>query len=333
MRGSIIEAKRSDLSIASDDFEVMHRTLSSLSSPTMNYDDFVTFQAKRAPNTMARFFTSQNYLMFPKDERGEILVESFLRFVKRSLDVEVISLQLIAQVHSNDSSLGFINEQELERFILAKIPEVGACQELPESFYPYYVFTASRRFLFFLDSRRTRRISVKKLAHSAVMEELLFLQRISQHADYIDQQTANQIASNWFSGSNALRVFSLYVELDSDQNGMLNQDELGAFTGPNNDQVQLTRTAVRRIFEENITYHPMEMDYKVSSVGDASNPHIPHTHPGPPIPRTPRTPHTPQTFLDLYLALEYKSTVEAMTYFWRVLDIDKCGKLTSAAIR
>lgn len=37
-----------------------------------------------------------------------------------------------------------------------RIPEMNACQDLPESFYPYYVFTASRRFLFFLDSRRTR---------------------------------------------------------------------------------------------------------------------------------------------------------------------------------
>lgn len=44
---------------------------------------------------------------------------------------------------------------------------------------------------------------------------------------------------------------------------MLSQDELYEFTGPVNESVQLSRTAVRRIFEENITYSPMEMDYKV----------------------------------------------------------------------
>ena len=103
------------------------------------------------------------------------------------------------------------------------------------------------------------------------------------------------------SGGNALRVFSLYVELDKDQNGMISQEELLAFTGPPNEQVQLSRTAIQRIFEENITYQPMVMDYK--------------------------------TFLDLYLALEYKSTIEAITYFWRVLDIDKCGRLTPTAIK
>ena len=64
------------------------------------------------------------------------------------------------------------------------------------------------------------------------------------------------------SGGNALRVFSLYVELDKDQNGMISQEELLAFTGPPNEQVQLSRTAIQRIFEENITYQPMVMDYK-----------------------------------------------------------------------
>ena len=44
---------------------------------------------------------------------------------------------------------------------------------------------------------------------------------------------------------------------------MLSQDELYEFTGPVNESVQLSRTAVKRIFEENITYSPMEMDYKV----------------------------------------------------------------------
>lgn len=42
----------------------------------------------------------------------------------------------------------------------------------------------------------TRRIRVKKLAHSAVMEEMLFLQRISRHREEIDQKTfLNQVGS------------------------------------------------------------------------------------------------------------------------------------------
>ena len=300
VRQSVAKEIREGTAVSPDDFEALYRTLTG-GSTTLTYDDFLQ-HATTAPPHLRRFFTAQNYLMFPKDQRCGILVEPFLRFVQRTIDVETVSLQLVAHAAEN-SAQGFLNERELERFILDRIPEIGACVELPESFFPYYVFTASRRFLFFLDSRRTRRINIKKLAHSAVMEELLFLQRISQSPEQMESPAvATQVATNWFSGINALRVFSLYVDLDKDQNGMLSQEELLAFTGPvSNDQVQLTRTAVRRIFEENITYQPLEMDYKA--------------------------------FLDLYLALQYKATTEAMSYFWRVLDIDKCNRLTPAAIR
>jgi hypothetical protein len=51
---------------------------------------------------------------------------------------------------------------------------------------------------------------------------------------------------------------------------MLTQEELLAFTGPPNESVQLSRTAVRRIFEENINYSPMEMDYKVWCVASCT---------------------------------------------------------------
>lgn len=44
-----------------------------------------------------------------------------------------------------------------------------------------------------------RRIRVKKLAHSAVMEEMLFLQRISRHREEIDQKTfLNQVSEAVF---------------------------------------------------------------------------------------------------------------------------------------
>jgi hypothetical protein len=42
-------------------------------------------------------------------------------------------------------------------------------------------------------------------------------------------------SSNWFSAMNALRVYSIYLELDTDMNGMLSRQELaryGAVPGP-----------------------------------------------------------------------------------------------------
>ena len=49
----------------------------------------------------------------------------------------------------------------------------------------------------------------------------MFLQRITRYRGEIDRKTfLNQVNSNWFSGNNALRVFSVYVALDKDLDGM-----------------------------------------------------------------------------------------------------------------
>ena len=267
----------------------------------LNYDDFLRHATSPTiPRTLRRFFTAEHYLMFPKDHHGGILTASFVKYVQRSVDVEAVSLQLLA--HAKETA-GYINERELERFLYERIPEIGACAALPESFYPYWCFTAARFILFFIDARRTRRLPIKKLAHSVVINELLLLKRSSSYSTEADADAdAIDPDASWFSGANALKVFASFVDLDSDQNGILCEEELLAFAGPTAAvAVQLTRTAVRRIFEENITYEPQEMDYK--------------------------------TFLDLYLALQHKTTVEALSYFWRLLDIEKCGRLTPTAIR
>lgn len=145
-----------------------------------------------------------------------------------------------------------ISEQQLNSYLFRLINEIDVGGKMHESFYEYYVYTASQKFTFFLDSRRTNLMSIKKLAHSAVMEELLSLRRLSHN--YFSHLSVNntpededlnmqlamefenmvctcvllisffshlvQSASNWFSGSNAVKIYSLFLELDKDQNGI-----------------------------------------------------------------------------------------------------------------
>ena len=105
--------------------------------------------------------------------------------------------------------------------------------------------------------------------------------------------------TNWFSASNALRVYSGYLELDSDQNGMLSPAELGNYQG------RLYTTAfVQRLFQECHTYgsgardsvtgeQVLEIDYK--------------------------------TYLDVVLASENRNSLPSQRFFFKFLDVGHRG--------
>jgi serine/threonine-protein phosphatase 2A regulatory subunit B'' len=71
---------------------------------------------------------------------------------------------------------GYLREQDLENFVYALIPNLPCLEDLQENFYPFYVFTAVRKFLFFLDVKRTGKVSLDAILESPVLEELMQLQ-------------------------------------------------------------------------------------------------------------------------------------------------------------
>ena len=101
--------------------------------------------------------------------------------------------------------------------------------------------------------------------------------------------------NNWFSAGNALRVYSQYLELDTDQNGMLSPSELLQFRGGT-----LTESFVHRVFQECHTYSG-EMDYKA--------------------------------FLDFVLGVEYRVSHQSLRYLFRVLDLQRAGQLGRFELR
>ena len=60
---------------------------------------------------------------------------------------------------------GFLREQDLESYIYDLIPQLPALRDLEENFYPFYVFTAVRKFFFFLDPKRRGQLGRLKLCH------------------------------------------------------------------------------------------------------------------------------------------------------------------------
>lgn len=251
----------------------------------LDYELYKSMSMKM-PLIMKRFFTAEVFLKLPRDTDSCILVEDLLGYINFHCILEETMLDIAAYAHSDS---GFIEELELERYIFDSIPSFVPLQNVHESMYPFITITAVKRFMFFLDPHKTRRVNIKKLVQSPMMR------------DFLELRTKTQLpASNWFSYANVRMVYSQYLDLDSEKRGTLCQEDLRRFTGIPKGSIQLTPAIVSRIFEENISYQPPEMDYKA--------------------------------FLDLVLALENRQTFQSIRYFFRLLDIEGTGRLTSMSI-
>eukprot|EP00392_Amoebophrya_sp_AT5.2_P014860 g15031.t1 len=208
------------------------------------------------------FFTARSFLKFGS-LIGEIGIVPFFSYVVRKVNNKQTRImseletrsqeELPAATFSFGLSLGYLREKDVENFIFELIPTLPQLQQLQEEFYPFYVFTAVRKFFFFLDPKRTGKIWIRNLLVVSILPELYELR--AESPNVADE-------SNWFSVENALRVYGQYLELDTDQNGMLSPSELGKYGSG-----MLTDEIIGRVFEEYQTYRDesatsQEMDYK-----------------------------------------------------------------------
>lgn len=236
------------------------------------------------------FFIPSTFLKFPRDHNGCIAIGPFFMFVVRKVNIRQTRVQLS---YYDVLGCGYLREKDMENFIFELIPTLPQLDSLQEEFYPFYVFTAVRKFFFFLDPKRTGRLHIKELLSSSILPELYELRQEQPLA-------STEFENNWFSMQSALRVYGAYLELDEDQNGMLSKKELSRF-----GSCMLTDVFIDRVFEEYQTYRDAEtgeneMDYK--------------------------------TFLDFVLAMENKNTKQAIQYFWKLIDIHHKGCLDGFTI-
>lgn len=248
----------------------------------INYESFCIVRHEM-PAKAARYFAPSVFVRFERDQYDRISTQAFFQFVCGH--VTLAQTRVALSLYDVTAS-GSLREQDLENYIFNLIPDLPPLRTLQENFYPFYVFTAVRKFIFFLDPKRTGRVSIKNLVSSRILSELLELRR----QGWVEEENRR----NWFSGSNALRVYSQYLELDADHNGMLNRAELARY-----NMGTLTSAFVDRVFQECHTYSG-EMDYK--------------------------------TFLDFVLAMENRNTSQSIRYFFRLLDVEKTGRLTTFTI-
>jgi hypothetical protein len=186
--------------------------------------------------------------------------------------------QALIHLQLQDSDrIGYIREDGIEKFIHSLIHRLQGLRSLPGDFIQFYVYTASRRFMFILDPSRRGRIYIPEILSSNVLEEFITL---SEH------NTSK--TSNWFAVESAHSVYSKYLDMDVDADGMLSKEEIMKYPGS-----MLTSLAVERLLQEHLSFESM-IDYK--------------------------------GYLDLILALTYPSSPSSVRYLWQLLDIKKQGR-------
>lgn len=93
----------------------------------------------------------------------------FFSYVVRKVNIKQTRIQLS---YYDTIGHGYLREKDMENFIFELIPTLPQLSQLQEEFYPFYVFTAVRKFFFFLDPKRTGKIFIRDLLPSTILPEL-----------------------------------------------------------------------------------------------------------------------------------------------------------------
>jgi len=253
----------------------------------INYDSFCIIGSRQSEKSH-KFFKASVFLKFPRDQHGRISARAFFRYVMRKVRLTRLRISLTCY---DEIGQGYLREQDLENYVFEQIPSLPQLQGLEQDFYPYYVFTAVRKFMFFLDPMRKGKVSIRDIVASPILHQF---NQLRQKQDSTQAQKAAR-KRDWFSSRSALEVYATYLQLDVDHNGMLSKSEFLKYGNGG-----LTEVFVDRVFQEYLMYKSkesgqLEMDYK--------------------------------TFLDFVLAMDNRSTPQSLQYFWRVLDIQRVGYL------
>jgi len=144
------------------------------------------------------------------------------------------------------SGNGYLLEHELESYIKELIPTLPKLNCLDARYHPFYSCIAVRKFFFFLDPHRHKRVKIADILCSGFLDELLELRN--------EELSRAKEEANWFSASNTIRLYHTYLSLDENHNGMLSRSEFKQYGN-------LTDTFVDRLFEVCITYNK-EIDFK-----------------------------------------------------------------------
>ncbi|CAB3229828.1 unnamed protein product [Arctia plantaginis] len=211
--------------------------------------DYIQFRKLReeAGPKYKPYFTAEVFgrLQAAEGGIGRVRAVSLFNYVMRRVWLQQTRIGLSLY---DVTGQGYLTEHDLESYIAELVPSLAALDGLDSSFSSFYVCTAARKFLFFLDPLRVGRVRIRDVLSCSFLDDLLELREEDLPMELQEQ--------NWFSAASALRVYGQYLNLDRDHNGMLSINELAGYGSGT-----LTRAFLQRVFQQCLTYDG-EMDYK-----------------------------------------------------------------------
>ncbi|KAK9693949.1 EF-hand domain [Popillia japonica] len=184
----------------------------------ISYKDFQKVAQLAGPKVKP-YFTSMIFAKLQQgDLQGRVSIMSIFNYVMRKVWLQQTRVGLSLY---DASGQGYLREADLENYISELLPTLPQLEGLERSFHSFYICTAVRKFLFFLDTLRAGRIRILDILACSFLDDLLELR---------DEDLSKEIQEqNWFSAPSALRVYGHYLNLDRDHNGMLSQSELAGY--------------------------------------------------------------------------------------------------------
>ena len=160
-----------------------HTTKSTPRSHALNLTPSLTILPASFSCAVFTVFDPISTSQFRRDEHGRISNDIFFQYVLRKVTLAQTRIQLSLYDTVGD---GFLREMDLERYMYDLIPQLPALRDLLENlenFMPFYVFTAVRKFFFFLDPKRRGKIAIKDMLSTglSILDELHVRQHCALH--------------------------------------------------------------------------------------------------------------------------------------------------------
>ncbi len=219
---------------------------------------------------------------------------------------------LCARFHDRTGD-GCLLEAELRAYLCELAPTLLGIG-MPATFTPQWSRFAARRFLFFIDLRRSGTVRIRDLLASPLMQELLALGTCTADADpgYVE---------NRFAPRSVLALYKHFLELDEDKSGTLSAAEFAKYAGAGGGG--FTPLFVARVFEQHVqSRRRREMDLHGFADFVSAWTHKQVRRRGMGLPHTPRG-----------LSNACTQHPVSLSYFFRVLDVHAQRCLTSHEVR